>query len=101
MESKRATFASKFGIVPVFGTSVVRLGNIRCFPYLVGESGGAAFTIVYLAVCFTISIPIMLSELKLLWANIFDFFNDTSSTLLYKTKFYHEKAKLILDFWRG
>jgi NSS family neurotransmitter:Na+ symporter len=42
--------------------SAVGLGNLWRFPYLVGENGGAAFIIIYLAcVCF-ICLPIFISE---------------------------------------
>lgn len=42
--------------------SAVGLGNIWRFPYLVGENGGAAFIIIYLAIVLLISLPIFLSE---------------------------------------
>lgn len=58
----RSTFASRFGTIAVVGGSVVGLGNIWRFPYILGENGGAAFILVYIAVSLLISIPIMLSE---------------------------------------
>lgn len=42
--------------------SAVGLGNLWRFPYLVGENGGAAFIIIYLAIIFTICLPILYSE---------------------------------------
>lgn len=42
--------------------SAIGLGNLWRFPYLVGQNGGAAFIIVYLALTALISIPIMLAE---------------------------------------
>ena len=42
--------------------SAVGLGNLWRFPYLVGENGGAAFIIVYVALCFLICLPIFISE---------------------------------------
>lgn len=58
----RSTFASRFGTIAVVGGSVVGLGNIWRFPYILGENGGAAFILVYIAVSLLISVPIMLSE---------------------------------------
>ncbi len=43
----------------------VGLGNIWRFPYVVGENGGAAFLIVYLAFAVLIGIPLMTSEISL------------------------------------
>ena len=42
--------------------SAVGLGNIWRFPYMVGEHGGAAFVIVYIACCLLVSLPIFFSE---------------------------------------
>lgn len=44
---------------------MVGLGNIWRFPYVAGENGGAAFILIYIAVSFLISIPIMLSEFSI------------------------------------
>ncbi len=42
--------------------SAVGLGNIWKFPYLVGENGGGAFILVYLACVLIIGLPIMIGE---------------------------------------
>ncbi len=42
--------------------SAVGLGNIWKFPYVAGESGGAAFVLVYLACIFIVGIPILMAE---------------------------------------
>ena len=42
--------------------SAIGLGNLWRFPYLVGQNGGAAFIIVYLAITLVISTPILLAE---------------------------------------
>ncbi len=42
--------------------SAVGLGNIWKFPYVAGESGGAAFVLVYLACIVIIGIPILMAE---------------------------------------
>ena len=43
----------------------VGLGNIWRFPYVVGESGGGSFVIVYLLCALTIGLPLVLAELAL------------------------------------
>lgn len=62
---KRGGFKSKFGLIAAVGGSVVGLGNIWRFPYLAGENGGAAFILVYVIICFLISVPIMISEFSI------------------------------------
>ncbi len=63
--SKITTFGSRFGTIAVVGSSVIGLGNIWRFPYVVGENGGAAFLLTYVAITLIISIPLMLSEFVL------------------------------------
>jgi len=41
----------------------VGLGNIWRFPYVTGESGGAAFVLVYLVCAFVIGVPIVIAEI--------------------------------------
>lgn len=45
--------------------SAVGLGNIWKFPYIMGENGGGAFVLVYLACIALIGIPIMIAEVLL------------------------------------
>ncbi len=59
----RDGFTSKFGILCAAAGSAVGLGNIWRFPYVVGESGGAAFLLIYLGLVVLLGIPVMLSEL--------------------------------------
>jgi NSS family neurotransmitter:Na+ symporter len=61
--AKRDSFGSKIGVVAAAAGSAVGLGNIWRFPYILGENGGGAFLIVYLAIVFAIGIPVMMSEL--------------------------------------
>lgn len=42
--------------------SAVGLGNIWKFPYIVGESGGGAFVLVYLLCILLIGLPVMMAE---------------------------------------
>lgn len=58
----RDGFTSKFGILCAAAGSAVGLGNIWRFPYVVGESGGAAFLLVYLGLVLLLGFPVMLSE---------------------------------------
>ncbi len=59
---KRDGFSSKFGIIAAAAGSAIGLGNIWRFPYVVGESGGGAFLLVYLGFVLVLGIPVMLSE---------------------------------------
>lgn len=58
----RDGFGSRFGALVAMAGSAVGLGNLWRFPYLVGENGGAAFIIVYIALCLLICLPIFISE---------------------------------------
>ena len=57
----RESFGSRFGALVAMAGSAVGLGNLWRFPYLVGENGGAAFIIVYIALSFLICLPIFIS----------------------------------------
>ncbi|MBR5836435.1 MAG: sodium-dependent transporter [Bacteroidales bacterium] len=61
----RDSFGSRFGALVAMAGSAVGLGNLWRFPYLVGENGGAAFIIVYVAMVFLICLPIFISEFVL------------------------------------
>lgn len=45
--------------------SAVGLGNLWRFPYLVGENGGSAFIILYLACILLVGLPIMIAEVTI------------------------------------
>ena len=62
-KKKRDGFGSKIGIIAAAAGSAIGLGNIYRFPCELGENGGAAFLLVYLAVVIFLGIPVMLSEL--------------------------------------
>ncbi|KPQ30858.1 MAG: Sodium:neurotransmitter symporter family, partial [Halomonas sp. HL-93] len=57
-----AQWSSKMAFVLAAAGSAVGLGNIWKFPYMVGESGGAAFVLVYLACVALVGVPILLAE---------------------------------------
>lgn len=59
---KRDNFSDRFGVLVAVAGSAVGLGNLWRFPYLVGNNGGAAFIIIYLAFILILCLPIMLSE---------------------------------------
>jgi len=60
--NKRDGFGSKLGIIAAAAGSAIGLGNICRFPCELGENGGAAFLLVYLAVVILLGIPVMLCE---------------------------------------
>ncbi|MCL2063494.1 MAG: sodium-dependent transporter [Candidatus Cloacimonetes bacterium] len=61
-QQNRDTFSSKFGVLMAVIASAVGLGSIWRFPYLLGENGGGAFLIIYIAFMILIGTPVMLSE---------------------------------------
>ena len=69
MTEKRSSFHGEWssGLVFVLAAtgSAVGLGNLWRFPYLVGESGGAAFILVYLLCILLVGVPIMIAEVTL------------------------------------
>lgn len=52
----------RFGALMAMAGSAVGLGNLWRFPYLLGEYGGAAFLIIYLACALLIALPIFFGE---------------------------------------
>ncbi|HIG41214.1 MAG: sodium-dependent transporter [bacterium] len=64
-ESIHGMWSSRLMFILAAAGSAVGLGNIWRFPYVVGEYGGGAFVLVYLACIFLIGIPIMSSEILL------------------------------------
>lgn len=62
-KKRRDGFGSKIGIIAAAAGSAIGLGNIYRFPCELGNNGGAAFLLVYLAVVIFLGIPVMLSEL--------------------------------------
>ena len=49
-------------VIMAMAGSAIGLGNIWRFPYLVGQNGGAAFVILYIAATIVISLPIFFAE---------------------------------------
>jgi len=61
-KTNHAQWSSRFSFILAATGSAVGLGNIWKFPYMVGESGGAAFVLVYLLCIGFIGLPILVTE---------------------------------------
>ncbi|WP_405337480.1 sodium-dependent transporter [Marinospirillum alkalitolerans] len=62
MTKVHGQWSSRMGFILAATGSAVGLGNIWKFPYMVGDSGGAAFVMLYLLCIFMIGLPILVSE---------------------------------------
>ena len=58
----RESFGSRFAVIAAMAGSAVGLGNIWRFPYVLGENGGAAFILVYVAATLLVALPIFYAE---------------------------------------
>ena len=58
----RESFGSRFAVIAAMAGSAVGLGNIWRFPYVLGENGGAAFILVYIAATLLVALPIFYAE---------------------------------------
>ena len=61
----REKLASRFGFLMVAAGCAVGLGNVWRFPFVVGQNGGAAFVMVYLAFLAILGFPLLVAELAL------------------------------------
>ena len=59
---KRAKFGSRLGFILVSAGCAIGLGNVWKFPYVMGQNGGAGFTIIYLIFLVILGIPLMTME---------------------------------------
>ena len=62
-KSIHGTWTGRWTFILAAAGSAVGLGNIWKFPYMVGEYGGGAFVIIYLACILLIGVPIMIAEI--------------------------------------
>ena len=62
MMKQREHFGSRFAVIAAMAGSAVGLGNIWRFPYIVGENGGAAFILLYIAASLLMAVPIFYAE---------------------------------------
>ena len=60
--SQREHFGSRFAVIAAMAGSAMGLGNIWRFPYILGENGGAAFILVYIAASLILVLPIFYAE---------------------------------------
>ncbi|MDR5866518.1 sodium-dependent transporter [Halomonas koreensis] len=61
-KSTHAQWSSRLTFILAATGSAVGLGNIWKFPYMVGDSGGAAFVLVYLLCIALVGLPILIAE---------------------------------------
>jgi len=61
--SERGSWGSRLAFIMAAAGSAIGLGNIWGFPTRVGQGGGAAFVLIYLACIFLICAPILIAEL--------------------------------------
>lgn len=59
---QRERLGSRIGFILISAGCAIGLGNVWRFPYIVGEYGGAAFILVYLAFLLVFGLPIMTME---------------------------------------
>ena len=59
---KRENFGGRLAVIMAMAGSAIGLGNIWRFPYLVGQNGGAAFVLVYIAASALLALPIFMAE---------------------------------------
>lgn len=62
-QSLHGQWSSRLAFILAVTGSAVGLGNIWRFPYIVGDNGGGAFVLVYLACVLAIGLPLMMSEI--------------------------------------
>ncbi len=63
--ASRGNWSSSFGFVLAAAGSAIGLGNIWRFPYTVGQYGGGAFVLLYLAFVAMIGLPVLYAELSM------------------------------------
>src|SRR5690625_3873496 len=62
IEKKREKWGTRIGFIMAAAGFAIGLGNIWRFPYLVGEYGGGAFLLIYIALIIVIGIPLFYVE---------------------------------------
>ena len=62
LSNRREQWGSKLGFVLAASGSAVGIGNIWKYPYMAGQNGGAAFTLVYLACILVVGLSIVIAE---------------------------------------
>ena len=62
MKPIKEKFGGRLAVIWAMAGSAIGLGNIWRFPYLVGQNGGAAFILIYMAAVLVLALPIFLAE---------------------------------------
>lgn len=82
------SFSSKIGVLLAAAGGAVGLGSIWKFPYIVGENGGGAFIILYIACSMIFGLPLVIVDdrrhrwLKVMGYNLFDGANTLVTDIL-------------------
>ena len=64
-KTARAEWGTRFGFLMAMLGAMVGAGNIWRFPYVMGENGGGAFVLAFLALLFVIAVPGLIAEVAL------------------------------------
>lgn len=64
-KSIHGQWSSRFAFILAATGSAVGLGNIWRFPYMLGNSGGSAFVLLYILCALAMGIPVMMAEIML------------------------------------
>jgi len=59
---EREKFSSRLGFILISAGCAIGLGNVWRFPYIVGQYGGAAFVLIYIAFLLLLGLPIVVME---------------------------------------
>ena len=62
VEESRKQWSSESAFIASMTAAAVGLGNLWRFPYIMGENGGGAFVVAYLAALIVVVLPIMVME---------------------------------------
>lgn len=60
---ERESFQSRLGFLLVSAGCAIGIGNVWRFPYVVGQSGGGLFVLLYLIFLITMGLPVLTMEL--------------------------------------
>ncbi|MCF0216936.1 MAG: sodium-dependent transporter [Fibrobacteraceae bacterium] len=60
--NNRENFASRMGFLLVAAGCAIGIGNVWRFPFITGQSGGAAFVLIYLFFLVIFGLPILMME---------------------------------------
>lgn len=64
-QESREQWGTRLGFMLAAAGSAIGLGNIWRFPFVVGESGGAAFVLLYLGFVLFIGLPLLIGEISI------------------------------------